>query len=392
MISQLRRKFIWVTMSIVTAMLIIIFFLVYHFTAWNLNKQADTVLDALLTPAPPAKNQQLPYFTVSVNAWGKLTVEGATDLDIDDEAFLQALLEQVNKTGRRNGTIRQYHLKYRVHTSHTDWKVAFVDVSSHRQTLWGLIQISLLIGLLGLLAFFGVSVLLAKWAITPVDEAWQKQKQFISDASHELKTPLTVIMSNTELLQSTDISPEEKMRYCGNILTMSHQMGHLVEGMLELARADSGKIKTYFQAIDLSALVTQAALPFEPLFFERNLQLYTEITPNIQLTGSESHLRQVVDILLDNAGKYSAPGMVRLTLARQNHYALLSVSNPGTPIAPEDRERVFQRFYRADAARPRNGSYGLGLSIAQSIIADHGGKIWVESNDTGNCFFVQLPI
>lgn len=391
MIGKLRKKFVLVTMSIVTGMLLIIFTLIYAFTAWNLNTQADNLLETLLSSPQPVKTA-LPYFTVSKNPWGNLFVEGATDFDIENEALVQALLDAVNAKKRHSGEIAEYNLRYRVRANHLDWKVAFVDISSHQSTLWGLVQISILVGLLGLLAFGAISIKLAKWAVAPVEDAWKKQRQFISDASHELKTPLTVIMSNTELLQGEALESSDRARYSGNILTMSKQMRHLVEGMLELARADNGKIQTFFQPLNLSNLISQAALPFEPVLYERQLILETEITPDISFTGSENHLRQVVDILLDNAAKYSAPGIVKLTLSRQTRYALLTVSNPGTPIPAEDREKIFERFYRADEARQRNGSFGLGLSIAHSIVADHGGKIWVDSNESGNCFFVQLPL
>lgn len=391
MIAKLRKKFVLVTMSIVTGMLLIIFTLIYSFTAWNLNSQADTLLETLLSTSQPAKTP-LPYFTITINPRGSLFVEGATDFDIENETLLQNLLNDVKDKNRQSGEIAEYNLRYRVRVGYTDWKVAFVDISSHQNTLWGLVQISILISLLGFSGFFVICVFLAKWAVGPVEDAWQKQRQFISDASHELKTPLTVIMSNAELLQGEELETVDRARYSGNILTMSHQMRHLVEGMLELARADNGKIKTFFEVLDLSNLVSQAALPFEPVLYERQLILETEIAPNIQITGSKAHLRQIVEILLDNAAKYSAPGIIKLTLSRQGRYALLSVSNPGTPIPEKDRERIFQRFYRADTARERNGSFGLGLSIAHSIVSDHGGKIWVDSNNSGNCFFVQLPL
>ncbi len=391
MIQNLRKKFVLVTMSIVTGMLIIIFALIYAFTARNLSVQADNLLETLLSSAQPVKTA-LPYFTVTVNPWENLFVEGATDFDIENEALVQSLLDGVKTQNRQSGELENYNLRYRVRVGPTEWKVAFVDISSHQSTLWGLIQISIWTGLLGFAAFFVICVFLAKWAVAPVEDAWQKQRQFISDASHELKTPLTVIMSNAELLQCEELETVDRVRYSGNILTMSKQMRHLVEGMLELARADNGKIKTLFQPLELSNLVSQAALPFEPVLYERKLILETEIAPNIHITGSESHLRQLVDILLDNAAKYSAPGIVKLTLARQGKFALLSVSNPGTPIPEKDRERIFERFYRADEARHRDGSFGLGLSIAYSVVSDHGGKIWVDSNESGNCFFVQLPL
>lgn len=391
MIKKLRKDFIFITMGIITGMLIVIFTLIYSFTAWNLSAQADTLLDTLLSNAQPAKTA-LPYFTVSANPWGSFRVAGKTDFDIENEALMQELLKSVNDKNQQSGTIEKYDLRYRIRINHTDWKIAFVDISSHQNALWALVKISILVGIVSLAIFLGISFLLAKWVITPVEEAWQKQKQFISDASHELKTPMTVIMSNAELLQSDKIDNSERNKYCENILTVSRQMRNLVEGMLELARADNGKAKNFFQLLDLSNLVSKAALPFEPLLFEKNCLLRCDITPDICLCGSEQHLHQVVDILLDNAGKYSSPGIIRLTLARQGRYTLLSVSNPGTPIPPEDRERIFLRFYRVDQARERNGSFGLGLAIAQSIVTDHGGKIWVESNESGNCFFVQLPL
>lgn len=391
MIKKLRRKFIWVTMSIITAMLVVIFLLTYHFTAQNLSNQASVSLDTLLNSSQPTQ-VPLPFFTVTVGPWGDLLVSGATSLNIEDKSFVRTLVDTVNARGVRGGTIAEYSLQYRVRSGPMEQKIAFVDISGHSATLWALVQISLLVGALSLAIFFGLSILLARWAVAPVEDAWQKQKQFLSDASHELKTPLTVIMSNAELLQDADLQTDDHARYCGNILSMSQQMRHLVEGMLELTRADNGRIKTFFRPISLSNAVEQAALPFEPLFFERDLQLQISIAPDLSLTGSEQHLQQVVEILLDNAYKYSAPGIVNLSLTRQGHSALLSVSNPGAPIPPEEHNKIFQRFYRADEARTRDGSFGLGLAIAKAIVADHGGKIWVHSNDSGNCFFVQLPL
>lgn len=391
MIKKLRKDFIFITMGIITGMLIVIFALIYSFTAWNLNAQADTLLDTLLSNAQPTKTA-LPYFTVSTNPWGSFRVEGKTDFNIENESLMLEILDIVKEQNQQSGTIEKYNLRYRVRLSYADWKIAFVDTSSHQNTLWALVQISILVGLVSLVVFLGICILLAKWAVSPVKAAWQKQKQFISDASHELKTPLTVIMSNTELLQNTPSTDSAHDRYCENILTMSQQMRNLVEGMLTLAQADNGKVQTLFQPLDFSDLVSRTTLPFEPLLYEKNCLLRCEIAPGIHISGSAQHLQQVVEILLDNAGKYAIPGIIRLTLTRQGRNALLSVSNPGAPIPPEDRKRIFQRFYRTDQARERNGSFGLGLAIAQSIVTDHGGKIWVESNDSGNCFFVQLPL
>ena len=301
-------------------------------------------------------------------------------------------MRQIAKINRTSGTIEEYNLKYTVVTSPTLQVVAFLDVSNQQSALFSLLQTSLITAVAALAGFALISILLARWTVRPVEQAWNQQKQFLSDASHELKTPLTVIMSNAELLYSAEDADEMQLQYSGNILSSSGQMRHLIEGMLELARADNGQIQTNFDSVDLSKLVSDAVLPFEPVFFEKDMLLQSYVAPDIHIKGSTQHLRQLTDILLDNAQKYSAPGIVALHLTRQNqNQCLLSVSNPGNPIPESELSSIFQRFYRTDAARTNIGSFGLGLSIAQRIAEEHGGTIWAESNETGNCFFVLLP-
>ena len=135
-----------------------------------------------------------------------------------------------------------------------------------------------------------------------------------------------------------------------------------------------------------------AVLPFEPLYFEQGLMLQTQIEPRLAVTGNEAQLRQVAEILLDNARKYSTPGgVVRLTRRSQGRQAVLALESPGQPLTPDQCRDIFRRFYRVDEARSRDGSYGLGLSIAQRVVEEHGGKIWAESAGGVNTFFVQLP-
>ena len=174
---------------------------------------------------------------------------------------------------------------------------------------------------------------------------------------------------------------------------MSRQMKGLIEQMLELARSEGAQTKSVFGRVNLSAVVAQAALPFEAVFYERGQSLTSGIADEIQVCGDEGSLRQVVEILLDNALKYASPGgAVRMTLERKGrNRCLLTVANQGEPIAPEDLENIFKRFYRCDPARSRNGSFGLGLSIAQSIVTQHRGRIWAESKNEENSFFVELP-
>ena len=267
----------------------------------------------------------------------------------------------------------------------------FVDMSGEIATITGLMRTCLLIGGISFLAFLGLSFVLARWAVRPVEVAWNQQRQFVADASHELKTPLTVILTNAELLRVPGRGPEEQKRLSESILTMSHQMRGLVESLLELARVDNGTAKLSFSELDLSTLVEEGLLPFEPVYFEKELQLESRGAPGLRVRGSESHLQQVLDILLDNAAKYCTPGgAVKVELKRQGSHCVLSVSNPGEEISREDLKNIFKRFYRIDKARTGNHSYGLGLSIAESIVQGHGGKIWAESKAGVNTFFVSL--
>ena len=203
-----------------------------------------------------------------------------------------------------------------------------------------------------------------------------------------METPLTVIMSNAELLQG---EPENKDQLTESILTMSQRMRALVEGMLELARSDNGQMKMQTEPLDLSQLVETAVLPFEPVLFERQLLLETMVEPGIRVNGSKEHLQRALGVLLDNAAKYATPGTVTVALRRSGaDSCILTVANPGTPIGKDQQSKIFDRFYRGDTARSEGGSFGLGLPIAKTIVESHKGKIWVQSNPTGNCFCIQL--
>lgn len=396
MLKKLRIRFVGINMAIVAGMLLIIFGLVFHFTQSDLENKSDAMLQTLVQnardPVGSDRNIQLPYFILQINTWGEIVVSGNTQHDIIDKDFVQELIQYVYTANSGIGLIEKYHLKYAIVSGLGVQKLCFLDISSQKAALTSLLHTSILTGIIALAAFFFISILLAKWAIRPVDKAWQQQKQFVSDASHELKTPLTVIMSNAELLQDEDCDRENQQKFTGNILSSAKQMRALVEGMLELARADNNQIRTNFEPIDLSKTVSDSILPFEPVFFENGMMLQSFVEPGIQLDGSEQHLRQLTDILLDNAKKYSEPGIVEVQLHKQGRNScILTVSNPGNPIPAQELKKIFERFYRVDNARTSSGSFGLGLSIAQRIVQEHKGEIWAESNETGNRFCVVLP-
>lgn len=401
MIKKLRFKFVVINMSIVTIMLSVIFALIFYFTRANLEAESISMMQSIASrpfdlemPKNLGKDVRLPYFTIQIGYRGKLVATGGGYYDLSDVEFLNDLIYETVTSPKNLGVIEEYNLRYyRVDTPLNRYLV-FADITSERATLKNLMKSSFLIGGISFLMFLGISILLSKWAVKPVDLAWKEQRQFLADASHELKTPLTVIMTNAELAQSPEYDEENKRRFINSILTMSRQMRGLIEKMLQLARADNSDTKDITGLVDFSKLVSDAILPFEPLFFEKGLSLKTQIDENIKITGEEAQLYQLIDVLLDNAQKYSKKsGVTWISLKnRGKAHCLLTVANEGTAISEEEAKNIFKRFYRGDQARSRNGSFGLGLSIADSAVKRHKGRIWVESRDGVNYFYVDLPI
>ena len=400
MLKKLRTKIVCILMVTVTVMLAIIFGLVIHFTGNALEAQSIQMMQYIASnpmqlgsPGEISEDMRLPFFTVQVSRRGEVMAIGGGFSDFSDEEGILEITKAALAAQEQTGVLEAYNLRYLKTSKLAGYTIVFADMSSEKNTMGGLVRSCILIGLICFALFLGVSLLLARWAVKPVSQAWDQQRQFVADASHELKTPLTVIMTNAELLQSGEYDEQARQQFSGSILTMSRQMRGLVEGLLELARVDNGAVKTKFAALDYSELVQNSMLPFEPLYFEKGLILETGIEAGVWLKGSESHLHQVVDILLDNAMKYTTPGgTVRVGMRRQGSHALLSVAGPGEAISPEDLKNIFKRFYRIDKARSRDGSYGLGLSIAQSIVSEHRGRIWADSRDGINTFLVQLPL
>lgn len=399
MTRKLRYKFIIIIMGIVTIMLCIIMSMIYFFTKRNLETGSIAMMQnisdnpfLLRLPNELHDDIRFPYFTLQLDMRGNLIATGGGYYDLSDESFLKNLIDAAFSADAPVGIIEDYNLRFFRKDTAVNQILVYADISSELAALNNLLRNCIFIGIACFLAFLLISFLLAKWVVQPVDRAWQQQRQFIADASHELKTPLTVIMTNAELLQNADYDETSQSAFSSSILVMSRQMRDLVEQMLELARTDHVQTHTVFSSLDFSRLVSDAVLPFEPVFFERGLTLRTEIAGNILVNGSPSELRQVLDILLDNAQKYSRRnGTTWVTLQRRGkNHCLLAVADEGETIPPQDLKNLFKRFYRADQARSRNGSFGLGLSIAESIIKRHKGKIWAESKNGINTFFVEL--
>ena len=404
MLKKLRIKFIAVIMSVVTVLFAVIFTGILHFTRRNMERESLQMMRAMSfqpmnmnSPVPIPNDidnkMRLPFFTLFIDRNGEIKTSDSDYYDLTDEKLLHKLTAVVNEQNEQFGMIREYDLRFLVTERPNGRTIVFADVSSERTMLSGLIRNCIIVGLIGYAVFFIISLLLAKWVTKPVEKTWNEQKQFIADASHELKTPLTVIMTNAEMLEDSGYSETDRSLFAKNILSMSKRMRGLVESLLELARMDNRTSVGEMKSLDLSKLVSDGILPFEPLFFEKDMELAAEIEPSITIEGDKNKLRQVMTILLDNALKYDEPSAaVNIRLVRRGTNAVLSVSGKGSPLSKDECKNIFKRFYRVDQARTDGESYGLGLSIAESIVNEHGGRIWAESEDGSNTFYVSLNL
>lgn len=240
----------------------------------------------------------------------------------------------------------------------------------------------------GFFIIIGVSILIAGWLTKPTELAFEQQKQFVSDASHELKTPLAVIGANAQRLQS-EIGENKWLNY---ILEESKRMNTLLKELLTLAKVEDESVKLTFETVNLSKIVTRALLPYESVAYEKEVDFWMDIQEGIYIQGEEEHLRQVMIILADNAFHHvSEYGEIRTKLSKKEKKIEISISNTGQEIPMEEQEKIFGRFYRGTKERGRTENrYGLGLSIAAGIVHRHEGRIAVVSKNGRTTFIIYL--
>lgn len=247
---------------------------------------------------------------------------------------------------------------------------------------------------LGIIVYFLFSLFLARIALRPVEDSWKKQKQFVADASHELKTPLSVILANTDILAShKEETVESQMKWVENTRAEAVRMAELVNQLLFLAKNDDG-LKVQMQDVNFSNCVEGIVLGYDAVFYEKKHKFSYEVTPDVWVVGNEGQLKQLVTILLDNANKYSkGEGNITLRLQNNGKHCTLTVANDSEQLSEEQLSHLFDRFYTVDNSRNKNnGGNGLGLNIAQVICQTHNGSIRVSCENGRTAFEVALPL
>ena len=407
MIKKLRWKFVLVMTAFSMAVLCLVLFFSFATMKNNIEQENEKTLKQIAEmqqvsimglPRFQTDNIRVPYFMVDVSQNGMVSNLQSNYMRMDaqiDEELLLDLVANALKQKENMGVLAGEDLRFYRKAKIGGWRLVYLDMTMENNMIRNLSGNMLLIGLGSFVGIFFLSMGLAYWITKPVERAWNQQRQFVADASHELKTPLTVILSNTDMLlnQCTEADEHSEKRL-GNIRAESIRMKGLVEDMLDLARSDAGRLKQQLAPVSVSDTVMDAVLLFEALVFERQKELQYQIEENLSVLGSGDRLKQLTEILLDNAMKYSPEqGCIWVKLEKNTAKTLrLMVANTGDTMTPEQCRRIFERFYRTDPARQNNGGYGLGLSIASSIVTEMGGKIWCESRNGINSFFVQLPL
>lgn len=407
MFKKLKRRFILTNMAMLSAVLLLSFAGIYLITAYQIQNQNLLKLENIHSTTLRYQENNEGNSSIQIvgnsqeyaDAFGVIVDE--QNQYVFDSSFGILSREWINQAvektqGREEGEItldgRQFLFSRipayakvdsssREATVERFSQIAFLDITSSRQSLLVLLAVFVAVGTLTLLAMLGISILFAKRAVAPIEQSSQKQRQFVQDASHELKTPLASICANLEALQA---NKEETIRnqekWLNHITHETNRMNKLVTELLELARADQTEQTIKLEPISLSHLLERTLLSVETVLYEKGISLDQQIEKDVFVNGNQDKAEQVIGILLDNACKYTnRGGTIEVSLRRQRKYAVLTVTNTGEGIPPEHMDKIFDRFYRVDDSRKHTGSYGLGLPIAKSLVEQMGATLSVSS-------------
>ncbi|WMT39637.1 HAMP domain-containing sensor histidine kinase [Paenibacillus sp. D2_2] len=411
MFKRLRNKFMILNMTIITVVMISAFAVIYMVTYTNIQKENQNKLTNITTSSlmmnPLSKsaennstgrvfvgkipNDYASSFNVLVGEDNKL-LNVHSYLDLTEETYQKATkLATSSKKDSAVISINGQRWLYKMNPMNANLiiygktsatkaavhkQIYFIDVTESYKILSQLLLTFGAISIVMLFVIFGISLFFARRAIKPVEIAYEKQKQFIADASHELKTPIAVINANAEALYANKTeSIESQQKWLNYITAETDRMGKLVSDLLYLAKTDSEAVNNELIPFNISHIVTDVLLAMEAVVFEKGITLSHDIEPDLIAYGASEKMKQVVIILLDNAVKYvNENGNIDVALRKSRNHVFFSVKNTGSGIPKESLPKLFDRFYRIDASRAHDGGYGLGLSIARAIIENADGK------------------
>ena len=324
-------------------------------------------------------------YTVKIknNIIDKIIIHSDESSNFDIESIALEILD--GDKGLKIGNL--YHSNY-AFNYRSDDTIVVINTKNISNKLSLMLFISVIVWISIELIVYFISKKITKWIIKPAVESFNKQKDFIADASHELKTPLAVIMASADELKSD----KKNTKYIENIKFESDRMNKLITGLLDLSKLENETNINNYKEENISKIVEKISLTFEGIAFENNLNIESDIEKNIMFKCSKDEIEKLISILLDNAIKHSyKESVIHINLFKEKNSIIIEVKNNGDPINPGDEEKIFERFYRADKSRNRDANrYGLGLAIAKNIVTNHNGFIKASSSDGITTFKINL--
>lgn len=397
MFDKLKRKFILINMSLLTIVFVLIFGTIYITTTISMEKELEHDLRNILsTPRKPVPNSPMMSSSIIIELDSDNNIATVTTyMEIDENMLQEAIytiiknenkFDKIKIGGSSYGYLKEY--------SNKGLRIALMSREPQIDVLNNLLKVFISIGSISLIFLLLISIYLTNKTIKPIKETFEKQKQFIADASHELKTPLAIIRTNNSLvLSNKNLTVESQSKWLNYINNQIERMSELIDEMLSLAKLDANKGYDEFVVFNLSKLLNNILLTFEAVIFENKIELESNIEEDISIKGDKESIKKVFTILLDNAIKYTnQSGKIDVELKQEKNKIKIKVKNSGEGINRKDINKIFERFYRVDTSRAReSGGYGLGLSIAKSIVESHNGKIYAESNvGKDTTFIIEL--
>ena len=411
MIEQLQKRLTLLLSSVSIFLLLFLLGFLYFFSRNSLYGTMRNALSSAVTkPMDRSTSDSYPIYQIFMKENGEILEHSGEDFFLEsdtEEKAVQDVLLRIKEgkesfySSMQGGKLQYYCKKDAPPDGKSAYRIALTDFSKE---IGSIRRLSVVLFILFFALSFVIIVLsrfFVRKTVAPVKEALLSQRQFISDASHELKTPLTVIINNVGNLQKKietipALKGEDVERIRSDILgieEMSGRMKHLTESLLDLSRLESWQDRgSQLEKVALSALVEHECLYFEPLFFEKGKSLDYTVEKGLYTLGNENKLKELLSILLENALKYSLPSTsTAVSLKKKRNTLCLSVSNAvEKELSKDEKEKLFQRFFRLDESHSGGDGYGLGLSIAKEIVLMHKGTIRVESEKGLISFTVAL--
>lgn len=401
MIRRLRWKVVGLNMGMVFCVLLAVFAAVFFFARSALSRSVRQQMEEAVRTGVYDLSQPdgstLPCFVAEVYASGTVRVSGNGYYDLTDKSALADIVTAALSAQEDEGVLADYHLRYLRSVGLLSTRIAFTDSTLEQATLRGLLTGSLLIGFVALAVLFACSYVLSGAVTRPVARAWQQQKQFLSDASHELKTPLAGIRLLTDsILQTDNMDPETTKEFVTDIGREAERLSRITENLLRLTRLDGGVVPSAYP-VAVGPVLQRVERMLGMVAAEKGVAISGAVSEDAVALATDDDVHQILYNLMENAIKYSAPesGFVRVEASVQDGQVVITVTDNGIGIPDEDLPHIFDRFYRVDKMRSREvGGTGLGLSIVKDTIEGRGGAISAGHgpDGVGTTFTVRLPL